>query len=135
MNRYHTGRGVQTYKFNTRKQKSDESIDEIVATLKTLAKSCNFCKCVNLKDSSIRDRLVLGVNNLASKARLLLERLLTLQTVSTFVGSSYNASSELKMLPCGENNSAEIHKMNKFSAKQMEALKMTTRFCRLCHHL
>ena len=108
-NRYHTGRRVQTYKFTTRKQKSDESIDDFVETLKTLVKSCNFCKCVNLKDSSIRDRLVLGVNDLAFKARFLLERLLSLQNCIDICSSSENASSKLKMLTCGENNSVEVH--------------------------
>ena len=52
---------MERYKFNTRNQRKDESIDCYVASLKMIVKSCNFCDCISLKDSLICDRLVLGV--------------------------------------------------------------------------
>ena len=123
---------MERYKFNTRKQKSDESIDCYVATLKTCAKTSNFCKCVKLKDSLIRDRLVLGANNPAIKARLLQERSLTLHNCIDICRSYENASSELKMLTRGENNSAEVHKINKFSTKANGRTKNDKKMCKFC---
>ena len=52
---------MERYKFNTMNQRKYESIDCYVASPKMNVKSCNFCDCTSLKDSLIRDRLVLGV--------------------------------------------------------------------------
>ena len=52
-----------------------ESVDTFVAELKTLAKTCNFCDC--LRDSLIRDRIVLGIKNEQTTKKLLRMRDLT----------------------------------------------------------
>ena len=62
---------MERYKFNTRNQRKDESIDCYVDSLKMIVKSCNFCDCISLKDSLICDRLVLGVYDSNTQARLL----------------------------------------------------------------
>ena len=71
---------MERYKFNTRNQRKDESIDYYVASLKMIVKSCNFCDCISLKYSLIRDRIVLGVYDSNTRARLLQERALTLKS-------------------------------------------------------
>ena len=43
--------------FHKREKLPTETVDNFVAELKTLAKTCNFCNC--LRDSLIRDRIVL----------------------------------------------------------------------------
>ena len=72
-----TNQTFKLYKFNTRAQKLDESIDDYLASLKTLAKTCNFCEC--LKTSLLRDRIVLGVIHEPTRKRLLQEGKLTLK--------------------------------------------------------
>ena len=52
-------------------QERIKSIDCYVDSLKMNVKSCNFCDCISLKDSLICDRLVLGVYDLNTRARLL----------------------------------------------------------------
>ena len=53
-----------------------ESVDCFVAELKTLAKTCNFCDC--LRDSLIRDRIMLGIKDEQTTKKLLKIRDLTL---------------------------------------------------------
>ena len=52
-----------------------ESVDSFVAELRNLAKTCNFCDC--LRDSLIRDRIVLGIKNEQTTKKLLRMRDLT----------------------------------------------------------
>ena len=59
----------ERYIFNGRNQDPDEPIDAYVAALRSLAKTCGFCECLN--DSLLKDRIVLGVNNLNLRKRLL----------------------------------------------------------------
>ena len=64
-----TNETYERYVFNSRNQEEQESIDAYVTVLRNLAKSCNFCDC--MRDSLIRDRIVLGVNNNAIRKKLL----------------------------------------------------------------
>ena len=49
----------ERYNFNSRSQEENESIDAYVTALRTLAKTCNFCDC--MRDSILRDRIILGI--------------------------------------------------------------------------
>ena len=74
------GRTNETYErfiFNKRDQKPGESIETYIAELRELAKSCKFCEC--LKDSLIRDRIVLGICDQGTRKVLLQKRDLTLK--------------------------------------------------------
>ena len=62
--------------FNTRVQMAGETIDQFVTDLKTKAKSCAF---ESLNDSLIKDRIVVGIQDDGTRARLLRERDLTLE--------------------------------------------------------
>ena len=66
----------ERYCFNKRDKLSTETVDNFVVELKTLAKTCNFCDC--LRDSLIRDRIVLGIKNEQTTKKLLRMRDLTL---------------------------------------------------------
>ena len=59
----------ERYCFNRRDKLPTESVDNFVAELKTLEKTCNFCEC--LRDSLIRDRIVLGIKNEQTTKKLL----------------------------------------------------------------
>ena len=64
------GEANETYErfvFNSRQKNENETVDQYVTALRTLAQSCNFCNC--LRDSLIRDRLVIGINDNATKKK------------------------------------------------------------------
>ena len=61
--------------FHSRKQLQGEPIEQFVSDLKLKTQTCQF---ENLKDSMIRDRLVLGVTNTRVRERLLREENLNL---------------------------------------------------------
>ena len=58
----------ERYKFFTRSQEEGESIDHYATALRTLARTCDFR---DIRDSLIRDRIVLGVGNPRLTRRLL----------------------------------------------------------------
>lgn len=66
----------ERYIFNSTNQEED-SVDMFVAKLQSLAKTCNFCDCLN--ESLIRDRIVLGIRNNDIRKRLLQVQDLSLQ--------------------------------------------------------
>ena len=70
-------------RFNKRDQEAGESIESYVATLRSLAKSCNYCE---LTDSLIRDRIVVGIRENSFRKKLLQGSKLTLPSVSIFAG-------------------------------------------------
>lgn len=118
----------ERYKFNTRAQKSDESIDSYIAALKTLAKTCNFCVC--LKDTLLRDRIVLGVKDDTTRKRLLQDRKLTLAKCLDICRSYENTTSQLKVISgSGEqvHKVVKSHKTRGNKAKQYKAPSVQTR--------
>ena len=58
-----TNETYERYVFNSRDQGEGESIEQYITALRTLAQSCSFCSC--LKDSFLRDRLVLGIREMS----------------------------------------------------------------------
>ena len=58
----------ERYNSNSRNQEENESIDTYVTALRTLAETCNFCDC--MRDSILRDRVVLGVRDKHTRKRL-----------------------------------------------------------------
>ncbi|CAB4013612.1 Transposon Ty3-I Gag-Pol, partial [Paramuricea clavata] len=60
----------ERHKFNIRNQDENESIDQYVTVLRTLAATCEF---ETLHDGLIRDRIVCGIRNQSIKERLLRE--------------------------------------------------------------
>ena len=100
-------------------QEIKENMNPLIAMLLHLImKSCNFCDCISLKDSLIRDRLVLGVYDSNTRARLLKERELTLKNCFDICRSFENATSELKVLAKHENSTSEVYKL-KISRKSV----------------
>ena len=66
----------ERYVFNNRNQGATEYVEDYVAALRTISKACNFCDCT--RDSLLRDRIVLGITDNATRKRLLQEAALTL---------------------------------------------------------
>ena len=64
-------------KFNRRCQQEDETVDQFVTALHTLAEHCSYGA---LKDEMIRDRLVVGLRDLNLSLKLQMDSRLTLKT-------------------------------------------------------
>jgi len=58
----------ECYNFNMRVQQEGETVDAHVTALKTLAKTCNFGQ---LQDDLLRDRIVIGIKDNATRKKLL----------------------------------------------------------------
>ena len=104
----------ERYIFNGRNQGPDEPIDAYVAALRSLAKTCGFCECLN--DSLLRDRIVLGVNNLNLRKRLLQERNLNLKKCIDLCRSSEAAASHLKNISGATSH--DVHKLSEKSSRR-----------------
>ena len=86
----------ERYCFNKRDKLLTETVDNFVAELKTLAKTCNFCDC--LRDSLIRERIVLGIKNEQTTKKLLSMRDLTLNRCIDVCRSEEVTSMQMKSL-------------------------------------
>ena len=85
----------ERYKFFSRAQESGESIDQYVTILRKLCETCEFG---TLKNSLIKDRIVLGVNNTKTRERLLRVPDLTLQKALDVVRSAEATDMQMKEL-------------------------------------
>ena len=63
-------------RFNRRIQEEDESVDQFITNLYSLADNCEFG---NMKDELIRDRLVVGIRDVTLSERLQTDEALTLE--------------------------------------------------------
>ena len=95
----------ERYTFNSRNQQENESIDAYVTALRTLTKTCNFCDC--MRDSIIRDRIVLGIQDHRTRKRLLQERSLTLSKCIDLCKSSEATNLQLKTISGAQNE--DVH--------------------------
>ena len=92
-----TNETYERYVFNKRDQRPGESVEAYSASLKELAKTCNFCDCMH--DSLIRDRIVLGITDNATKKALLQKRKLTLREAIDTCKSSEADCQESQYIP------------------------------------
>ena len=132
----------ERYNFNLRNQEENESIDAYVTALRTLAKTCNFCDC--MRDSILRDRIVLGVRDKHTRKRLLQERKLDLKKCIDICRSTEATNSQLKTISAAQ--SEDVHGMkdkqqlpkrrfdrSKKNRKLEEKLGKTCKFCGQIH--
>ena len=92
---YFTGDVNETYKrvkFNQRNQEAGENFDAYLTALRNMTDTCNFCTCPTMKDSLIRDRIVLGIRNEDAPKRLLQERKLHLKKCMDICRTSESAT-------------------------------------------
>lgn len=132
----------ERYNFNSRNQEENESIDAYVTALRTLAKTCNFCDC--MRDSILRDRIVLGIRDKHTRKRLLQERNLDLKKCIDICRSTEATNSQLKTISAAQ--SEDVHGVkdkqqlpkrrfdkSKKNRKSEEKLGKTCKFCGQIH--
>ena len=67
----------ERFLFNKRKQSDNESVENFVADLQRLIKTCNYCD--NCRESILRDKIILGISDPQLQKDLLRVRILTLK--------------------------------------------------------
>ena len=92
--------------FNKRDQKTDESVEDYIAALRTLSSTCNFCEC--LKDSLLSKR----PHRLRNKGQfhkkpLLQEGDLSLKTCVDLCRAAEATSQQLKSLKLADETTAD----------------------------
>ncbi|XP_068717216.1 uncharacterized protein [Montipora capricornis] len=88
------GKGLyERYIFNSCIQTPEETVDGYVNRLRKLASSCQFG---TLTEEMIRDRLVIGIHDTGTKARLLREKDLSLDKALDMCKSSEIANKQIK---------------------------------------
>ncbi|XP_067023901.1 uncharacterized protein [Acropora muricata] len=85
----------QRYNFNMRVQQEGETVDAYVTALKTLAKTCNFGQ---LQDDLLRDRIVIGIKDNATKKKLLNMPRLTLKECIDVCRTHKSTSIQIKTM-------------------------------------
>ena len=105
----------ETYKrycFNVRAQQPDEPFDSFVSDLRGLAKSCSFCNC--LKDSLIRDRIVMEIESKELRKQLLSIKKLSLEVcIDTCRATEATVSRMSAMQASPVDVPAEIHRVER----------------------
>ena len=96
-----TNETYERFLFNSRQKNETETVDQYITALRTLAKTCNFCAC--LRDSLIRDRLVIGINNNALQKKLLQDRNLTLAKAIDICRSSESTKQQVKKIHANDD--------------------------------
>ena len=127
-----TSETYERYKFNRRDQADGENIDEYVAVLKDLAGTCNLCSCANLKDSLLRDRIVLGVRDDQLRKEMLQRRKLSLQEAIDHC-KAYESSEQAMQSIVDEKEA--VHKIKMKRQYQTLKTKKTCYFCGEIHRL
>ena len=121
----------ERYCFNKRDKLPTESVDCFVAELKTLAKTCNFCDC--LRDSLIRDRIVLGIKDEQTTKKLLRIRDLTLNRCIDICRSEEVTALHMKSLSEPVDNINQVESKKKKAraptADGQSGKKISCKFC------
>ena len=113
--------------FNTRVQMAGETIDQFVTDLRMKAKTCAF---ESLRDSLIKDRIVVGILEDGTRARLLRERDLTLEKAVDICRAAETSKMQVNKLTAG----AEKH-IQQVSTKYQPRQKQGLRKCSRCGYV
>ena len=107
-----TNETYERYLFNVRGQGAGESIDDFYGALLHLSKNCNFGE---LRNSLIRDRIIVGVKDVAVRKRLLQKQDLTLE-VCMQISRSFEATDQ--QLQSMQKKDAEVSFVKKHRKPQ-----------------
>ena len=129
----------ERYCFNKRDKLPTKTVDNFVAELKTLVKTCNFCDV--LCDSLIPDRIVLGIKNEQTTKKLLRMRDLTLNRCIDVCRSEEVTSMQMKSLSEPIDSVHQIKLKERKSERpsdeklNTESKKISCKFCGYEHPL
>ena len=95
----------ERYVFRIRMQREEEPFEQFITDLKTKANTCNFGA---LKDSLIRDQVVVGIRDTKLKEKLLRDEHLTLERAITTCLASEVAKQQMKVLQGDDREPANV---------------------------
>ncbi|KAK7105231.1 hypothetical protein V1264_016637 [Littorina saxatilis] len=123
----------ERYVFNKRDQKPNENVEDYIATLRTLANTCNFCEC--LKDTLLRDRIVLGIQDGPTRKELLQEAELTLEKCVHMCRAAESTSQQLKSLSVSavDESGAEAYSVSHRDRDRNRPKLTSCKFCGQAH--
>lgn len=113
----------ERYVFNCRKQKCGETIDDYVTDLKTLSQNCEYGQ---IKDSLIRDNLILGINNNHLRENMLRDPDLTLEKTIQMAKASERAKLESQKI---SNDVEPIEDVNQVKDNRRRTQFSQCKFC------
>ena len=94
----------ERYVFYQRKQDNGESFDSFLSELRKLVKTCDFN---TVEDSTIRDRIVMGIRDDTTRRKLLQTRQLDLKTAIDICRASESASRQLRAMTKADDD--DVH--------------------------
>ena len=100
----------ERYKFWSRNQLENETIDNYITALKNLANTCAF---ESQKDKMLRDKLVFGVNDSTVKERLLREASLDFKKAVDICRAAESSKSKLKQMTTASKPEQQVYKISK----------------------
>lgn len=105
----------ERFKFNQRNQESNESIDQYLAALRNLEKTCGFCAC--MKEKLIMDRIILGIRDEETRKKLISQSKLDLEKTIDICRGMEAAARQMRVMntPSASN---EVHKVSAKSKKE-----------------
>ena len=113
---------AERYKFRSRAQKTDESIDTYLTSLRELVKSCDFG---TLEEEMIRDQIVEKCSSRTLKQKLLQQDDLDLAKTIKIARSAETAVQETLLLSQGTKENPiqidHVHASRRFPAKQFSS--------------
>jgi hypothetical protein len=107
----------ERYLFNQHSQEPNERFDVFLGELRRLAKSCKF---EAMEDSLIRDRIVVGLRDDATRRKLLAQRDLSLNDAIDVCRASEQASRQLKAMTTDEVSATSMYRDAHSGRKQQQ---------------
>lgn len=104
----------ERYVFRNRLQKESESIEQYVTDLRLKSQSCNF---EGLRDSMIRDQIVIGVQDNKVRMQLLKESKLTLDKAVEICQASECTKAQLKTFNSKDSETVEVDAVQRAKPK------------------
>ena len=102
-------------------------MDAYVTVLRSLSKSCNYG---TLEDTLIRDRIVVGIRDNATRKRLLQESKLTLKACVDTCRAAETTSAQIKAMDRGQASgiTSDVHVINR-NRKKVPTVGTECKFC------
>ena len=119
----------ERFKFNSANQTESETVDQYVIRLRQLAESCEY---EALKEGLIRDRLVMGTNDISTRDRLLKERPVPdLNKCVDFLRATELSKAHRGQLRGIEEKTENVHATRQFKQKH-KAQNNSVNDCKYC---
>ena len=114
---------MEEFNFNNRDQRPGESVNDYIAALRTLAKTCNFngIKTNEVESTMIRNRIIQGIGNKTAQAKILDKRNASLNDVIDIACTVETTEQNQKLL-CHASN--PIHAVTGRSKKPRDQTRV-----------